>query len=1412
MDSRMDAASTKSAASRGAAIDAKSPSAPNSDSSSGSENSQPNPPESSDGSSKRSFGLLGIGARRQPSAQTADSRELPGARREAAGSNSGLGLRAPSMHSPESASICSGLSVVESVSGESKPPSQKSSGIGFVRRLRRLSTAAIGSKVNRLFSRSNNPSQDSLLISGPSSPTSVCISPGTTPRSPTMFTASESAEAQHGRFSSSFGPGEGAVAQSAAFRQSDQASDWYTVNAANLPPLPPKPIPSRRSRAMSEVSPLLVRSRLQPEEPVSSEGSGDSLSSKIAQTRAKAANSPLVASPLSRKSFNALSAKSRAEELSKAEESRAQGPTKSASDNLLLAAPGPATPPAPTLFGRAALPKMPRSSSSTATETYRPPAMPHRLSYQHADSYSSASASASAGVGAMRGAAADTPSPPEKRSGRSQASFAEESRTPTMQRRRTALATLGWLSGSSGSNDGYSTQQQQQQQQRLSSAMLMSSKPPSGSGAEEQASAQRPQANSPAGADSPPSLLAAFQLRSRVSSNLFRKASPGASARSSTSITSDSVESWASAVPGGELELDDETSHDESASYSQRSMLSIAARPNSKHGGSHAPLGHPDGSVYPQSNLDSSIMEWQQRHQQQQRLSQDGSVAPYSLSQSSSATRNMSEVPLEHQFPASEGKDLGQQQPGTRAKPASSLVRADTGSSSVSASAALFDSPSSTRRASETVEGELASAGSNSSSGASTQAYTTPQPVRSRGGSQIVHLARAATTNAIRLKEKSAAGSADSAGGSGSASGSGYGIGTGVIIRRASVNPVAERRLGHHGSAPEPSNIDLAIERGHLRPRVRATSASNQSSGPGNAISSAGGIYDGYGYSTSTSASHSQNNTFGRVSGQSALIGIPVSRPPSSMSAYTMSPVSSTMGDEAASHMHMGQIHTPSSHMWPPSSAYRSSPDRSSGALDAQMLAIINAGMHTPTSTSSPPAHQYIHGFNHHNRQHSGSTGSGSGLGAHQLRLNTSSVQRSASGHSVSSGISELLEPSAVSQVRKDVLWQILVVSKSKADTEIDKMMRQWKETDSGAIVCSLDADAKPSVGDEDAIILKVKRGHRRSNSDMKRVDGDRNEFRRRVVELAHLIRNTSVSELSNDVITRNITEQLYGLLTEHRARFVSDTNIGTLIVDILYQFSAVSQTVSQLAMPTAVFSGARGGMSGEASPALSQFPSPQLAPELPLARGSLGALPSLSSALSSQHEPISARAATLSSLRNQDDFDSLPNGPADSVSLPVSANRIDSLAVDLSEYRIAPVTSETPCPPGGAGGRARPLDSSSYASSPRLHPGTAHSSTASLLSLAAPGNGGSGSGSNSNSVSGSLGRSAGGALQQQQQHQRSRVYFPASSSSAQPKRLSVELDSESEASARPSLDESQMRSSLSRQTSKLSISSDAAD
>ncbi|KAJ2722965.1 hypothetical protein GGI07_002977 [Coemansia sp. Benny D115] len=1316
--------------------------------------------------------------------------------------NGGLGLRATSVHTAEDASVYSGRSAVGSISGESKPPSQKSTAMGIVKRLRRLSSAAIGSKVNRLFSRSSNPSQDSLLLSGPSSPTPTHQSSGAIPLSPgipngstsgsSFGSVSGSVDIQRSRTPGNFG-------LTGAY-SGNPAAEWRASNAHNLPPLPTKPLASRRTRAMTEIAPLAIKTRIESQESESSENTGDSPSSvKMAPSRAKAINSPLVASPLSRKSFHALHAQSISDENMDAEETRAQEIVKSAVEGNVSLPGSQVSPPA---LGRSATtPKMLRVSSGASVDQHRP-AMPHRLSYQYNDDYSA------------DGVASDTPSPPEKAASRSpsHASSSEARAAPSMQRRRTALASLGWSEQSSGSE---SNVPQDRDTRPPSTNAPSRASTPGGTAA----ALHRLQSGATHGKESPANLLAAFQLHSRVSSGLFRQSSPGASARSSTSLNSDSVQSWSSAmVAGVEVDMDDEKDSGPARQNdvllpgaqrrTNRSSLAVAGGVNERANSETSMYSPAWGPPLPgQSTLfDSSIMDWR-RH------SQDESATFYSHSQSSSTTAPAMPAAMPASIYTRGGSALADD---------TSTQDGEDGMQSASSE------PPFQRYNSEPLEYDAGSLTSLTGLPASTsgsvngmQSYpihpasslpVTSQLARPRGGSHLVHLARAATTNAIRLKEKNSAAPIES----------GSATSASIALPRSSVSTAigpTSARSGH-GSAPEPSNMDFAIERGQIQPRMRATSASSQPFGASSGKPLPAGGPDGVGYSTSAGSSQQPGNALSRSTGAGASTGsgantgagpgsissyMHASRPPSSMSVYTMSPVSSTMGDEGQ-HGYYSHSQSFTPQMWPPS-VYRSSPDRSS-SVDGQVSGVASAGMYTPSSTSSPPpfSHQYHHHQHHQHHHHNNSNGGGGSQSGHQLRLNTSSVQRSASGHSVSSGISELLEPSSVSQVRKDVLWQILVVSKSRADTEIDKIMRQWKEAENGAVICTLDSDSKPGVGDEDAIILKVKRGHRRSNSDIKRADGDKNAFRRRVLELAHLIRNTSVSELSNDVVTRNITEQLYGLLTEHRARFVSDANVGTLIVDILYQFSAVSQTVSQLAMPLTVFTGgARHAMSGEASPAISQFPSPQLVPDSSLSRSGSSALPPLSSALSSQYELAGMRGASAPHVMVRDNSESSVSGHIGSTSPSLSAHRAHPSALELSEYRIGRTGSEASYPSVSASGRMRPLDSASCLSSPHMLPATAHSSTASLLSLLAPVHSGG------NSANGSLGRSVG--TQQPQQHQRQRMYFPTTASASQPIRQTMELpDSESETSARPSLDDSQMRPALNRHASKLSISSDATD
>ncbi|KAJ2358544.1 hypothetical protein GGF43_000736 [Coemansia sp. RSA 2618] len=1247
------------------------------------------------------------GSQRGTSALAADLHGTPTARRAGSGGG-GLGLRPPSTHTPENASMHSGRSGVESISGESKPQSQKSSGMGFVRRLRRLSSAALHGKVNRLFTRASNPSQDSLVHAVPLSP-SACPSPSS-PRSQAGTVSNES-------YGSPAYNLRGALAGPLA-NTATAAAEWRASNTPDLPPLPPNHL-SRRNRALTEVTPLAIRGCMDSAPADGSEGT-DNISQRAMQPRAKTSNSPLIASPLSRKSFHTLSAASSRENMHSSGRS-----------------PVPQTPTATGKSPRVKSPKLIRSSSHTTgspdSNSSRPrqsgtfgnagadghrPAIPHRLSYQLVSSYDSD----------MAYQAAQTPSPPERASTKSQAHFPGGSGTPTMQRRRTALATLGW--------PGSKTLQTKHDS---NAAPLPPPVPPP---LPKTSSATRKKKLVSSGTDSPSSLLSAFQLRPRVSSGLFRQTSADVSARSSTSITSDSMRSWASAL--SDTDRDNENDSADSRKGSERNSLSLATHEDtpSKDGSSMpaipGPAETPPGQQWPpmarlQGFFYPSILEWQ--------LAQERAAALPGHSPSSSTAYDIATTPVGAQPSAAEAANL-----------------------------------------------DTALASSNSGSLGSTPSHPTPPPalvtsqaVRPRGGSQPIHLAKTATANAIRLKEKSAALSGDS------------------------ITPASSR--ASPGSAPESFSIDMAIEKSKARLRMRATSASNQPINLGDDIA---GSYEAAMAGRNSSAGPSQHSTVGR---SSAVSGALPSRPPSSMSAYTMSPISSSVGDDH---------HIPNSHLWQPAGMFRSSPER---AGDSHLA---NVGPHTPSSTSSPPAYHHLH-------HPSG----------HQLRLNMASVQRSASGHSVSSGISELLEPSSVSMARKDALWQVLVVSKSRADSEIDKMLRQWRETDGGVIVCAHDTDAKPSVGDEDAIILKVKRGHRRSTSDMKRADGERNEFRRRVVDLASLIRSSSVSELSNEAVTRGITEQLYGLLTEQRTRFPADANIGTLILDVLYQFSAVSQTVSQLSMPLNLFVGPRGGISGDASPAVSQFPSPQLAPELSLARGSLGTLPPLTSALSYYHDSSisSIRHSASRSLGQRDSTEQTAGLFTDPTGTPqssigraqsISSTVISDAMSDLNDYRISRTASEgpmasTPLPSrtqhnttdmylaSSTSAHMRPVDSTPHMASPRILPGTEHGSTSSLPCVLASVH------SSSYNIGGSVGRAGSGLTSNfapasvyslPTAYQRQRLYMP-SSGTLPPSRVSIDIpdtETDGDVSSRPSLDDANMRSSLHRQPSQLSISSDAGD
>ncbi|KAJ2829184.1 hypothetical protein GGI24_002201, partial [Coemansia furcata] len=1317
--------------------------------------------------------------------QHPEQNSTPMVRRVVAG---GLGLHASSVHTPESASAYSDRSAFDSVSGDSKPPSQKSSGMSLVRRLRRLSSAALHGKVNRLFSRSNNPSQDSLLISGPASP-SPCLSPGVMPGSPTVCSRTDSSDSFLDRRPPSYGVYERQTV-GANVLTSSPAAEWRANNAHNLPPLPPKPLSTRRNRAMTEVTPLAISGQIgsaESEAAMLDPSDGSETLQKIAQSRAKVANSPLVASPLSRKSFHTLHAPAGLVETGGRQIAAPPHMAKSASESQFSTLLSPSAQPV-----QRAPPMKPRMSShnlssASATPDTQRPVTPQRLSYQYAEYFNDDTP--------FR--AADTPSPPDKTIGRSQAHFNSDLGTPTIQRRRTALTTLDWASHSITTT---------LQPPRLSQNTLPPPPPPPPNPQQQQ---QRQsdfgialaKGSSGPRSESPSSLLSAFQVRSRVNSGRLRQTSTGASARSSTSITSDSAPSWVSAMSNADIDArdNDDNEGDNRIAGLDSSPLAInqvrrsadlsgimlgSAASDSFSIPALTTSYHPRWSipsVGPQSQCDSSLMDWQ--------LSQDESAtvyscSPLSVSLAHEPARTTAIAPLStsafggglERFSDGAASSTGGYAPPfmtERRRVISTPSRSSAASLAVGADSPVYHALSEADELEASMtELSLSSAGGSAAGGtpshsASASSVSVSQLIRPRGGSQPIHLARAATTNAIRLKEKSAA--QPSHGGI------------------TSTQHDSDVRTSP-GSAPEAFNIDLAIEKNKARLRVRATSTSNQSFVPGDNTPFG---HDGLspGYSSSSNASHSQQNTLGR---SNAAGGMSASRPTSSMSAYTMSPMSSTAGDD--------QHNVLLSQLWQPSSMIQSSPDRGS---DSHMA---SAGMYTPSSTSSPPINYHINAS--HGQQHASSSN-------HSTRLNPTLVQRSASGQSVSSGISELLEPSSVSQARKDALWQVLVVSKSRADTEIDKIMRQWKESDSGTVVCTLDIDAKPGVGDDDAMILMVKRGHRRSTSDIKRADGDKYEFRRRVIDLTSVIRSSSVAELSNERFTRGITEQLYGLLTEQRTRFSADANVGTLILDVLYQFSAVSQTVSQLSVPANVFpSNARGGVSGEASPAISQFPSPLLAPDASLGRGSLGHVQPLSSALSSHYEAASARNASRTHQLTTSASPALGELGDYRIGRTASEN-MTHMASQLQRHQQGSSSDSYLLGSTGARG-ARPLDGGvMHMSSPRLAPGTAHSSTASLISLLAPVYAG-----NSYGASGSVGRVSavgGGILGQAQPivglQPRQRSYFPQPPGTPHSSRLSVDTpESEVEVPTRQSMDDAAMRPTLRRHISKLSVSSEAAD
>ncbi|KAJ2383361.1 hypothetical protein H4S02_005337, partial [Coemansia sp. RSA 2611] len=342
----------------------------------------------------------------EPLAAATDLHGTPTARRAGSGGSGGLGLlRPPSTHTPENASMYSSRSGVESISGESKPPSQKSGGMGFVRRLRRLSSAALHGKVNRLFSRPSNPSQDSLVQAGPPSP-HACPPSSATPHSHFTHTGAVPNDAR---------------ASSPRAGTTTPAAEWRAGNSADLPPLPPNPLSSRRNRALTEVTPLAIRGRMEPAA-VDSPKPADNASQQAMCGQVKASNSPLIASPLSRKSFHTLNAASSRDNLAAPTQSLIpQTPTSGKSSRVKSPKLIRSSSHTHGQFDRPSMRPTPAGPAASTADSTPRPLLPHRLSYQLTSSYEAD----------LAYQAAQTPSPPERAASKSHAHFAAGTSTPT---------------------------------------------------------------------------------------------------------------------------------------------------------------------------------------------------------------------------------------------------------------------------------------------------------------------------------------------------------------------------------------------------------------------------------------------------------------------------------------------------------------------------------------------------------------------------------------------------------------------------------------------------------------------------------------------------------------------------------------------------------------------------------------------------------------------------------------------------------------------------------------------------------------------------------------------------------------------------------------------------------------------
>ncbi|KAJ1943183.1 hypothetical protein FBU59_002990, partial [Linderina macrospora] len=487
--------------------------------------------------------------------------------------------------------------------------------------------------------------------------------------------------------------------------------------------------------------------------------SGDSTPSggqRIAQHfKAKGVNPPLIASPLSRRSL-----------------SMAEDDDETDTNSQLATSDKPAVQrpsmPVPHVT-RSIFPKLSRTSIRSQTlddgllhrtKSNEPSSSSSmagttpRLSYQFNDGFVS---------DVSLQPAAHTPSPLPNSIGRSNSQIVTGSSSPPLQRRRTALSALDWSDPNSGSSTARRSGSHSGSITRRRQGSTMSQESPSG-------------------------LLSAYQIKRRLSSILMRHSNTGVSSRSSISATSDSVQSWTSAASntdGAELEI----SHRRSA----------AVADESRSDGEEANGGNNSQSTSVEPGFTEFHSGWATPGASQHNAMFDPSMLDWRLSQDVSATRTYSSTSSTAQEHMQGTLGSVSSLPGSEVRASShagipfTVDYRRTGSlpsrapSSVAGSSDILMH----RYPSEPIDYEASSMASTASN-AWSNTSTTPAPpalpgtvypsqhVRPRGTSQPVHLARAATTNAIRLKEKGAM--ADSR--------------TAPVLRT------------EPGSAPEPSNVE----------------------------------------------------------------------------------------------------------------------------------------------------------------------------------------------------------------------------------------------------------------------------------------------------------------------------------------------------------------------------------------------------------------------------------------------------------------------------------------------------------------------------------------------------------------------------------------------------------------------------